>query len=154
MKGVYYTEEILKFFEEEARKQKARPQREYMTLDLVWWSQFTHIALALEHENSHKRINSFLDEEVSHLLDIRADRKVGIFYPSVGDEKILVKNIEERLRYRFQGRPIPYERYLFILGFPTRKQGKPAIQFKPYYFDEKGKPTIGHEYVILQAECK
>ncbi len=152
MKGDYYTEAILRFFEEEAQKQKVRPQREYMTLDLVWWSPLTHMTLALEHENSHKAINKFLDEEVSHLLDVRADRKVGIFYPSVGDEKILVKNIEERLRYRYQGRPIPYERYLFILGFPTRKQREPAIQFKAYYFDERGKPTIGQEYVILQAE--
>jgi len=153
MKGTSYTDAILNFFWEEALKQKARPQREYMNLDMVWWSPWSHITLAFEHENSHKRVNKFLNEEVSHLLDVRADRKVGIFYPNTGDEKILVRNIEEHLRYRARGRPIPYERYLFILGFPTRKQGKPAIQFKPYYFDETGKPTMGAECIILQAQA-
>ena len=72
MKGDPWTEAILKFFESEAQKEHARPEREYMSIDLIWWNQYTQIVFALEHESSHKDTNKFLDEEVSHLLDIRA----------------------------------------------------------------------------------
>jgi len=153
MRGDLWTDLVLKFFEEEAQRERARPQREYMTLDLVWWGQYTQLVFALEHESSHREVNRLLDEEVSHLIDVRAKSKVGIFYPAVGDEDIFVKNVEERLYGRaYWGSKIPNEEYLFVLGFPATRQRKSAIKFKAYFYDDTGKRTGTNELVILQAE--
>ena len=39
-----------------------------------------------------------------------------------------------------------------MLGFPTKRQGKPAIKFKAYLFDDAGRHTATEELVILQTE--
>jgi len=147
-----WTELVLKFFTEQAVKESFLVIDNYMLVDQVWRGQNQEIIFALEHEHSGADVNELLDKEVAHLIDLRAGMKVGIFYPNLGDEKILTDNISRRIYYRAINVLIPHEQYMFILGFATRKQGQPAILFKAYFFDDHGKNTDQNEIVIRQAE--
>jgi len=147
-----WTELVLKFFGEQAKKDNAVPVGEYMLVDQIWRGQHSEIVFALEHEHSGSDVNELLNKEVNHLIDLRAKAKVGIFYPNLGDEKTLVDNISSRILYRSLYNKIPFEEYMFILGFATRKQGHPAIMFKAYFFNDSGKKTDHREFVIRQAQ--
>jgi len=146
-----WTDLIMKFFAEQAAKMKMPVFYDYMLVDQIWRGEHQEIVFALEHEHKGADVNDLLNKEVAHLIDLRAQAKVGIFYPNLGDEKTLVNNISSRISYRALYVPIPNERYMFILGFTTRKMGHPAILFKAYFFDDHGKPTDLQEFTIRQA---
>jgi len=74
-------------------EEKALAKNEYMLIDQIWLEQYQEIILALEHEHRGANINYLLDKEVSHLIDLRAMNKIGIFYPNLGNEKTLINNI-------------------------------------------------------------
>ena len=146
-----WTDLVLKFFAEQASRWKARAVNDYMLVDQVWRGEHQEIVFALEHEHKGADVNDLLNKEVAHLIDLRAQAKVGIFYPNLGDEKTLIDNIVSRIYYRALTVPVPNEEYMFILGFTTRKQGHPAVLFKAYFFDDHGKQTDLQEIVIRQA---
>ncbi|QQG42457.1 MAG: hypothetical protein HYW15_03030 [Candidatus Giovannonibacteria bacterium] len=112
--------------------------REYMTLDFVMRHKmpeysFNTLELALEHEISQRKPNDVISSEVQHLVDIKAKYKIGIFYPSVGDEENLRIKIKEKIE---QGKSlsVPWEEYLFIFGSPTTQGGERCILFKATHF--------------------
>lgn len=146
-----WTQQVFRFFEEQATKEQWTVETDYMLVDQVWRSKQHWIVLALEHENAEKNVNRLLEKEVAHLVDLRARIKVGIFYPSAGDERTLMNRISERISNTGASVRIPDELYMFILGFTTRMKGRPAIQFKAYILDQRGIETVHREHVILQA---
>jgi len=154
------TEAIFGFFSELLKRQYERldtnpvsEEREYMTIDYLWRyvsGEFKKIELAVEHENEFK-LKEFLQSELSHLLDLKADTKVAITYPQGGEEEDLVKAVEEKIKAYPTKLADYFEFYLLILGFTTRKAGKPAIRFKGYLFNNKGELREKMDQTILQA---
>ncbi len=151
MTATDWTNLIMNFFSEQSIKNNTVNEGEYMLVDQVWRGQQGEIVFALEHEHIGSDVEELLDKEVEHLIDLRARAKVGIFYPNLGDEKTLVENISSRILHRSLNVDIPGEQYLFILGFATKKQSKPAILFKAYFFDHNGRRTGYQEHVVLQG---
>lgn len=96
--------------------------------------------------------NDFLESEIQHLLDIKADNKIVITYPQLGEENDLVNNVQERIKQYARKLTSIYENYLLILGFATRKSSKPAIRFKGYIFDNSGKLINTIDKIIFQAK--
>jgi len=135
-KGADWTDLVFRFFEEKASVWSATSASEYLTVDLVWRGYFQDIVLAVEHEGAHKDVIRILDEEVLHLIDLRASAKIGIFYLSEADEKTLVKNLRERLALRQNKMN---EQYMVVIGRSTRWQRKPSILFRRYLLDGNGK---------------
>ncbi len=130
-----------------------REECEYMSIDYLWRyvsGSYEKIELAVEHENEFN-LEDFLSSEISHLLDLKADTKVAITYPQGGEETDLIKAVEEKIR----DHPIKLseysEYYLLILGFATRKGGKPAVRFKGYLLNNKGELKDTMDQTILQA---
>lgn len=153
-RGKIWTNAILDFFAEEAEKHKCLCQREYMTLDMVWWSEYSDILLALEHEIQERAPPDLLEKEIRHLIDIKAQRKVGIFYPTEGDEKSLIENaiISWLQGHRLKVAEFP-EQYMFVMGRPTTKLGRRAILFRWYLFDAYGKQISSpQEFTLKQAD--
>jgi len=153
-RGKAWTNVILDFFGEEAAKHKCRCQREYMTLDMVWWSEYSDILLALEHEIQERAPPDLLESEIRHLIDIKAQRKVGIFYPSEGDERSLIENaiIAWLQGHRLKVAQFP-EQYMFVMGRPTTKFGRRAILFRRYLFDGFGTQLLPpQEFTLKQAD--
>jgi len=148
-----WTQLIFRYFEEQAEKEHAHAEPGYMLVDQIWRGEsWQEIVFALEHEHVGTDVKVLLDQEVSHLIDLRAKLKVGIFYPNLGDEKTLLNGISSRVSGRSNaGLRIPGERYMFIFGYDTRKERQRAIQFKAFFFDEYGKKTDQEERVILQG---
>jgi hypothetical protein len=107
------------------------------------------LIFALEHEHQ-TNIEEILSKEVAHLIDLRAQTKVGIFYPNLGDENYLIENIKKKIGSAVVWLPLK-EEYMFVLGFNTKKQGRPAIKFKAYLLDSSGKQTDLKETEIFQA---
>jgi hypothetical protein len=154
------TEAIFGFFSELLKREyqsletnPVREKREYMSIDYLWRyvsGSYEKIELAVEHENEFN-LEDFLSSEISHLLDLKADTKVAITYPQGGEEADLIKAVEEKVR----GHPTKlseyFEYYLLILGFATRKGGKPAIRFKGYLLNNKGEMKNTMDETILQA---
>lgn len=134
------TKLVFNFFKERNQKENIPfiEKKEYMTIDYIWrykMPEYSHdtIALALEHEVSVRKINDFLDDEVQHLIDIKAENKIGIFYPTAGDEKALKDGIKDRLKKTRQ-LSSKIEKYLFIFGIPTTQMGKIIMLFKGIIF--------------------
>lgn len=156
-----WTNEILTFFLE-LNKLEPKPfegKKEYMDIDYIWRDDSYCIRLAVEHEN-YPAVDEFLDSEIQHLIDIKADLKIAITYPSGGDEMEIIEKIKSRIKKSSDGLGVysTNENYLVIFGFSTRKtiegQSKPAILFKGYFLDYKGEPfplMAKKEKVILQA---
>ena len=152
---------ILSFFSE-LNKSEYRPyeeKREYMRIDYIWRdvSSFPYqkIVLAVEHENEFN-FKSFLGTEIQRLLDIKAENKIAIAYPQVGNENRLIREVQERIK-KYALKIHPFESYLLILGFTTRKRPKGvekpklAVRFKGYIFNNKGDLTTFKDRTILQA---
>jgi len=153
---------ILNFFSE-LNKSEYRPYKEeteYMQIDYIWRDvssfPYQRIVLAVEHENDFN-FESFLGSEIQHLLDIKAENKIAITYPPVGDENRLIREVHERIKKYFLKSHLS-ELYLLILGFPTRKRPKGvektklAIRFKGYMFNNKGfLATPPKDRTVLQA---
>ena len=153
------TEAILHFFSQLYKKQYTYPkegnplkeEREYMYIDYLWRytsGSYQKIELVVEHENMFS-LGDFLKSEVLHLLDIKADNKIAITYPQSGEEELIIK-VSEKIK-SYPTKLSEYsERYLLILGFSTRKRGKPAVRFKGYLFDNKGELKDTKDQTILQ----
>lgn len=153
-RGKIWTDAIISFFREEAERCKCRWEQEYMTLDMVWWSEYSDITLALEHEIQERAPPALLEKEIRHLIDIKAQRKVGIFYPSEADEKSLIENA---IIAWLQGHRLKVadftEQYMFVMGRPTTKFGRRAILFRRYLFDGYGNQISSpEEFTLKQAD--
>jgi len=148
MSRAEWTEAILEYFRNQAQKEKANVEPEYMLVDQVWRGQNQQILLAMEHEHQ-ANVNEFLDKAISHLIDLRAKAKIGIFYPYLGDEKTLTDNISARILHRAISIPIPNEEYLIILGFATKKQKHAAILFKAYFLNHHGERTGFRDQILM-----
>jgi len=144
-----WTEMILSYFGDKANSESAEPINDYMSVDQVWRGRYQELVFALEHEHGTD-VNELLTHEVAHLVDLRAKQKVGIFYPNLGDENALIEAIKTKLASVGLFLPLQ-EEYMFILGFSTRKQGRPAIKFKAYILDKVGKQIDLKEAEIFQA---
>jgi len=154
-----WTDKVLSFFSDlRSREEKSFPGyrlvevREYMNIDYVWRSVVTsgsHIELAVEHENTGN-VKPFLEQEIQHLIDLKADNKIAITYPHVGDEEKLVRSVCDSVRSDFRHQK---ENYLLLLGFATRtgEQAAQAILVKGHFIDSLGRETSSRQKVILQA---
>ena len=140
-----WTKTIFSYFSDLLNRQGVKEdlleKYNYLNIDYVWiyekkvYPQGHYIELALEHENQ-RNIKNFLTQEVQHLIDIKADNKIAITYPYIGQEKRLVADICNRIRWCI--RKTQSEEYLIILGYPTKIEKKPAINFKGYIINDKG----------------
>ena len=142
------------FFQEFNEKQAAQYHEdwEYLRLDYVWrYKRDVHskqgIVLAVEHENTVYQVDALLASEISHLADVKAEHKVGIFYINEGTEEKFVeatgKAISER-ELKF-----PFEHYLIILGYSSNHGH--GIEFKGYFFDGDGRITGKKRCLVRQA---
>jgi hypothetical protein len=124
-----------------------------MAIDQVWWSETSDIELALEHEQQIRNVSELMKKEVSHLIDLKALRKILIAYLSEPDEKSLVDNIRVRLKAHRLRLTYLAEHYMIIVGRPARKLGKPVLLFRRYLFQHNGyeidRPA---DLVVSQAE--
>ncbi len=148
-KGVpkIWTETVFNFFDVLVAKQlvakESRPyrvERNYMGIDYIWRYEqvdqgkvtYQHIELAVEHENE-RDVKEFLDKEIRHLVDLKADNKIAITYPALADEMSLISEIQQLIGA--SGRRMNNENYLIILGFTASKK---ALRFKGYFFNNAG----------------
>lgn len=151
-----WTKIIFNFFTQRNEKE-AIPfleKKEYMRVDYIWrydTSRYStnDIELAVEPENMMEKVDILINEEIQHLIDIKARNKIGIFYVSHGDEKEFIRKVQERIKTQIIRSPI--ERYLIILGYTTTHHKKRAILFKGFFFDQDGNLTSRKENIILQA---
>lgn len=157
-KGKKWTEAVLSFLSEQNKKEPIPCIEilEHMRVDYIWRygpSMSIHdIELAVEHECETRKIDELVNEEIQHLVDLKARNKIGVFYPARGDEGELMKKITERIKAQTDYVKLPSEKYLIILGYATTKDGKRAILLKGFFLDSNGKITDERERVVLQAE--
>jgi len=136
-------------------------KQEYMSIDYIWRykipvSSSDHIALALEHEASERKIDDILDKEVQHLIDIKAERKIGIFYPNLGDEKEIIDGIKKRLK-NVRHLSTSLEQYLFIFGVSTSHAGVKSMLFNGFVFSwdqYNNLDTKPLEVIIIRQQSK
>lgn len=125
----------------------------YMGIDRVWRDAgLGYIILALEHENNFVR-KDFLSKEIQHLIDLKAQHKVAITYPQLGEEEDTVREISSLLNRRTWLRFVDYctDEYLIVFGFATKKDGKPTILWRGYRMDYTGKHLDTFTRVVLQS---
>jgi len=158
-KNSEWTQSILRFFSDPRTKQEnlfpgaeVDEKYEYMNIDYVWrvvGSSGSFIELAVEHENTGT-VKTFLEQEVRHLIDLKADNKIAITYPHIGDEERLMQAVSDSVRLDLRRQD---EHYLILLGYATRtgEPAAPAILFKGHFIDSSGKKTSVLQKVILQA---
>ncbi len=134
------TELIFQFFSHLITKEQSPfiEEKEYMNLDHIIRHKMPDysdnmIELALEHEVTQRKPLDVISSEVQHLVDIKAKYKVGIFYPSAGDEDELKNEIQKKIEQAGY-LSVPWEEYLFIFGFPTTQGAKRSILFKAIHF--------------------
>jgi len=160
-KGKTWTDSIFHFFSElnkEPTKQYLEA-REYMSLDYVWRYgpprySMCDIELALEHEGETYKTEEIIADEIRHLVDVKARHKVAIFYPSAGDEVILLEKIAKTIEDQSDIVRLEQEKYLIILGYATTKESKRAIMFKGFLFDSRGRITQKLERVVPQVAAR
>jgi len=125
----------------------------YLNVDYVWiydrkdYPQQHFIELAVEHENQ-RDVKTFLTQEIQHLIDMKADNKIAITYPHIGREEPLIADICNRIRWCI--RKTESEKYLVILGYPTKMRRKSAINFKGYIIDDTGNELKRTDSTIYQ----
>jgi hypothetical protein len=152
-----WTDLVLKFFNEMNNAETIPYVEEYnyMDVDYIWrfnpdrYSVYD-IELAVEHEGQVKDVDTLSKEEIQHLIDIKAKNKVGIFYPSLGDEKEFVEKIKHKIVSQSPPFQTPNEMYLIMLGYAVRRKGIKAILFKGFIFNQKGDLEKQMEQTILQ----
>jgi len=158
-KGKAWTDTIFSFFSA-ANQKEIIPYielKEYMYVDYIWrydpkrYGNLSDIEMALEHEGGTYVVREILADEVSQLVDIKARYKIGIFYPSPGDEAALLDGIAKMIGSQSDSVRQKQEEYLIILGYTTTKEGRRVIQFKGFIFDNKGQVTDKLERMISQA---
>jgi hypothetical protein len=146
------TELIMAFFDQYmSQKGFGGPCRDYMLIDAVWRDPLMgYITLALEHENKGD-VNSFVDQEMAHLTDLKSINKVAITYPPSGEEKRTLEAIENVIKTRISVTATGLgEDYLIIFGFTTSQSGKRAVRWNGYFFDSNGKLRDNREKVVPQ----
>src|SRR5574337_1765116 len=128
------------------------PQREYMAIDAVWRDPYLgHIALAVEHENTHD-IREFINKEVQHLVDVKAEAKVAIAYPHMGEETSALAEITTKIqRAANMTAELSGETYLLVFGANTWQEKKKAIRWKGYVINRLGVMQNQLEKVVPQA---
>jgi len=99
-----WTYTILNIFGGIGRSFGFTPRKEYLRLDQTWeirHPDISTIVLALEHE-SVADIGEILDDELQKLLDVKAFRKVLVFYPTipatVAEDEFSFPEIQEKIR--------------------------------------------------------
>lgn len=149
-----FTDAVFSYFSQLAEKEECvTEERNYLTVDYVWhwkmppFAHYQYIELAVEHENKGD-VDKFLNEEIQHLIDVKADKKVAITYPQLGDEIRLIGGVKSRIHCCL--RRFPLEKYLIILGFATRMNRKPAIRFHGYYLNAEGKEQKKESRILYQ----
>ncbi|MEM2780723.1 MAG: hypothetical protein QW791_07670 [Candidatus Bathyarchaeia archaeon] len=109
-----WTETIFEFFSNK-NKAEATPFveiKDYMRVDYVWRYDpkkysVNDIELAVEHEGVERDISTLLDQELQHLIDLKARNKIGIFYPNLGDEKSLIDGVGQRIKAQSNNMILP-----------------------------------------------
>ncbi|MCI0407281.1 MAG: hypothetical protein L0191_01745 [Acidobacteria bacterium] len=147
---------IIEFFRTYLEAQGfGEPRREYMGIDAVWRDpNFGHIALALEHENSHD-MKEFLANEMQHLVDIKAQTKVAIGYPHAGEETWALAEIRKLIQGIINMTSNVFgEQYLVMFGTSTWHEKRRAIQWKGYIIDRSGEIQARLEYVGRQGAAR
>lgn len=110
-----------------------------------------HIAVALEHENSHD-IKEFISKEIRHLVDLKAEAKVGVAYPHMGEETNALSEISRIIQGAANMTAELFgENYLLIFGSNTWQGKKQAIQWKGYLLNRLGQMQNRLEKVVPQA---
>ena len=95
-----------------------------------------HLALAVEYENRCK-IDEFLTKQIQRLIDVKADNKIAITYPTLGEESNLIERIRDKIE-NCARRYSTSENYLIVFGFSTSKRKfergakRHVIAFKAY----------------------
>jgi hypothetical protein len=138
--------QVLTFFEKTAEKMRYRHEGPYMDIDQVWFSEYSDIELALQHE-AHVRDapklfvtktahSSMYPQEFRQLRDIKALRKILIVYLSEAGESNLIQNIGTWLAGQSLQMVLTSEEYLIIIGRSVRTETskKPGILFHAYIF--------------------
>lgn len=155
-KGKDWTDIVFGFFSE-LNKGEVVPyieEKNYMLIDYIWryGSRYSvnDIELAVEHEGEDYKVGEIISKEIQHLIDIKARNKVGIFYPSRGDEKELTGEISKKIKSQSDLVRLEKEEYLVILGYTTTKSGRRAVLFKGFFFNNKGDITKEREFIIFQ----
>jgi len=153
-----WTEAIFSFFKEQKGKPDNAPfkeEKEFMRIDYIWRYDSPSyptkdIELAIEHENKMERIDTLVNEEVQHLVDIKARNKIGIFYIPQGDEEEFIQKIQNRIK--MQSMYSSLEKYLIILAYSTTHRKEKSILVKGFFFDEKGNLTEKKQKIISQVK--
>jgi hypothetical protein len=136
--------QILSFFAEKAENLGYLHLNDYMLIDQVWWSEFSDIELAIQHEGHVTKVPQLFvrpdhyPQEVRQLIDIKAVRKILIVYVSEADEKSLVYSLTNWLSTHRLKIAWPSEQYMVIIGRSVRKDQRPAILFRRYLFYNNG----------------
>ena len=159
--------QVLDFFEKKAGEMGYRPQRDYMGIDLVWWSELSDIELALQHEAHVRDVPRLFDrktarssmypQEFRQLRDLKALRKILVAYVSEAGEKHLIENVETWLAAQRLEMSTTAEEYLVIIGRSVRKEAdkKPGILFHAYIFAYNGRRIAGPiDFHLAQALTK
>ena len=153
-----FTDAVLSFFSNLAnQKENMIGERNYLTIDYVWRYETNshHLELAVEHENRCK-IDEFLTKEIQHLIDVKADNKIAITYPTLGEESNLIEGIRDKIK-NCSRRLSTSENYLIVFGFSTSKRKfergakRRAIAFKAYYIEQGGRISKTDEKVVFQG---
>jgi hypothetical protein len=147
--------QVLSFFERKAEEMNYMRQRDYMGIDLVWWSELSDIELALQHEAHVRDVPRLFDrtttryslypQEFRQLRDLKALRKVLIAYVSQAGEKNLIHNVQTWLAAQRSEMMTTAEQYLVVIGRSVRKESgkQPGILFHAYIFTYNGRRIKG-----------
>jgi len=136
-----WTNTILGIFDSIGRGFGYVPTKEWLRLDQTWeirHPDISVIVLALEHENTG-RVEDILDDELQKLLDVKALRKVLVFYPIVPmimeEKESTYPEIEEKIRSAKIKNPD--ERYIVMTIVYMQPQS--IIEVCACSFDSEGK---------------
>lgn len=147
--------QVLDFFAKKAGDLSYLSQRDYMGIDLVWWSELSDIELALQHEAHVRDVPRLFDRKTSRssiypqefrqLRDLKALRKILIVYVSEAGEKNLIQNAETWLAAQRLEMTTTAEEYLVIIGRSVRKEAdkKPGILFHAHILAYNGRRIAG-----------
>jgi len=147
--------QVLDFFEKKAEEMSYMRHRDYMGMDLVWWSELSDIELALQHEAHVRDAPRLFDrkttryglypQEFRQLRDLKALRKILIAYVSEAAEKNLIDNVERWLAAQRLEMMTTAEQYLVVIGRSVRRESdrKQGILFHGYIFAFNGRKLAG-----------
>lgn len=127
---------------------RLEPESNYMSIDLVFrtpWSSF--IELAVESENTAP-MKDFMSKELRHLADLKAESKIAIYYPSMGDEDAIVERAYGMIRERGPVTRNLGEDWLLLFGFSTTTSGHKIVLWRGHFIS--GYPPSGN---FVERQC-